>query len=266
MENSVVHFPGFEELKAAVDQLRTELSMLHLEHDELLYVECKNIETAYMLAIGGLEYRAYELECAVLRLKRKAELIQAKKNRQEKIILSEIEECLHVEFAEYQDRLNELIEKMNKALEHDRRIPLSEEEIRELKKLYRSIVRALHPDFNPEQGEAKRRLFDNAVTAYKNGDIDGLRAISVMVTGSVSPGEQPGSLSQLLKEKERLSKLLQGAREKIAAIKSEYPYTVKSLLLDPEKVEARQVQLESRLKELDLTAAAYREKIEEMLG
>jgi len=79
MTNSVVPFPGFEELKAAVNKLCAELSMLQLEHDELLYVECKNIETAYMLAIGGLEYKAYEVECAILRLKRKIELIRAKK-------------------------------------------------------------------------------------------------------------------------------------------------------------------------------------------
>lgn len=42
-----------------------------------MLVECKNIETAYMLALGNLEYKAYELQCAVLRLKRKAELIRA---------------------------------------------------------------------------------------------------------------------------------------------------------------------------------------------
>ena len=77
----------FERLKSEVEKLRTELSMLVLERDELLLVECKNIETAYMLSIGALEYKAYEIECAVLRMKRKAELIQAKKNRQEKVVL-----------------------------------------------------------------------------------------------------------------------------------------------------------------------------------
>ena len=49
----------FESLKSEVERLRTELSMLVLERDELLFVECKNIETVYMLAIGVLEYKAY---------------------------------------------------------------------------------------------------------------------------------------------------------------------------------------------------------------
>ena len=42
----------------------------------------------YMLSLGHLEYKEYELHCAILRLKRKIELIQTKKNRQEKVIIS----------------------------------------------------------------------------------------------------------------------------------------------------------------------------------
>lgn len=72
----IILFPDFAVLKAEVEKLRTELSMLLLEQDELVYVECKNIEMAYMLSLGNLEYQVYELHCAVLRLKRKTELIQ----------------------------------------------------------------------------------------------------------------------------------------------------------------------------------------------
>ncbi len=89
--------------------------MLVLERDDLLHHECRNIEMAYMLAVGGLEYRAYETECAILRLKRKLELIRAKRNRQEKVVLSGIEEVLDADFAEYRARLNEQIERMNAA-------------------------------------------------------------------------------------------------------------------------------------------------------
>ena len=107
MSSDVILFPDFEKLKAEVDKLRTELSMLIYERDELVLVECKNLEMEYMLALGDLEYKAYELHCTVLRLKRKTELIQARKNRQEKIILSDIEAALDEEFADYQARLEE---------------------------------------------------------------------------------------------------------------------------------------------------------------
>ena len=71
---TVILFPEFITLKAEVEKLRTEISMLLLERDELRLVVCKNIETAYMLAVGSIEYKAYELHCKVLRLKRKIDL------------------------------------------------------------------------------------------------------------------------------------------------------------------------------------------------
>ena len=82
--SNVIVFPDFEKLKSEVEKMRTELSMLLLERDELQFVICKNIETEYMLKLGSIEYKAYEAQCATLRLKRKIELIQAKKNRQER--------------------------------------------------------------------------------------------------------------------------------------------------------------------------------------
>lgn len=84
-KTDIIIFPDFEKLKNEVEKIRTELSMLLLERDELQFVICRNIETAYMLKLGGLEYKAYEAQCTALRLKRKIELIQAKKNRQEKL-------------------------------------------------------------------------------------------------------------------------------------------------------------------------------------
>ncbi len=144
--SNVIVFPDFEKLKSEVEKMRTELSMLLLERDELQFVICKNIETEYMLKLGSIEYKAYEAQCAALRLKRKIELIQAKKNRQEKVIISAIEETLDNEFAEYQKQLDEQIDKMNDALKRSKADVLSDEDNKELKKLYRKIVKALHPD------------------------------------------------------------------------------------------------------------------------
>ena len=109
MPDNIILFPDFEELKNGVEKMRTEASMLLLERDELQFVICKNIETKYMLELGAIEYRAYQAQCKALRLKRKIDLIQAKKNRQEKINLSVIEMVLDEEFAEYQKQLEEQV-------------------------------------------------------------------------------------------------------------------------------------------------------------
>ena len=236
---NVIVFPDFEKLKSEVEKMRTELSMLLLERDELQFVICKNIETEYMLKLGSIEYKAYKAQCAALRLKRKIELIQAKKNRQEKVIISAIEETLDSEFAEYQKQLNEQIDKMNDALKRSKAEVLSNEDNKKFKKLYRKIVKALHPDINPDVSEAQVQLFDNAVSAYKNGDLNTLKIIGEMVGNSPLPEQHKDALTQLNEEKERLQNLLKVIRDSIEQIKSKYPYTMKEIIEDEEQTEEK---------------------------
>ena len=238
--------------------------MLVLERDELKLVECKNIEMAYLLSLGGLEYQAYELQCSVLRLKRKIELIQAKKNRQEKVILADIEKVLDDEFADFQEKLNERIENMNAALERSKGTFLSDEETAELKKLYRGIVKALHPDLNPNLSDAQITLFQNAVQAYENGDLNSIRVISAMVTAPEPPKDDADGMKLLMKEKERLSALLRLVKENIEEIKGSYPYTLKAIVRDEKATAARKAELEQIIKEWNETLALYKAKVAEM--
>ncbi len=262
---NVIVFPDFEKLKNEVEKMRTELSMLLLERDELQFVICKNIETEYMLNLGSIEYKAYEVQCAALRLKRKIELIQAKKNRQEKVIISAIEEVLDNEFAEYQKQLDEQINKMNDALKRSKADVLTDEENKELKKLYRKIVKALHPDINPDASEVQVQLFDNAVSAYKSGDLGTLRIIGEMVGNNPLSEQHKDAMTQLVEERERLQGLLKSIRESIDNIKSEYPYTMKDILEDTEKTEQKKQELENILEQYNELISIYKSRIEEML-
>lgn len=262
---NVIVFPDFEKLKSEVEKMRTELSMLLLERDELQFVICKNIETEYMLKLGSIEYKAYEAQCAALRLKRKIELIQAKKNRQEKVIIPAIEETLDTEFAEYQKRLDEQINKMNDALKRSKAEVLTDEENKELKKLYRKIVKALHPDINPDVSETQVNLFDNAVQAYKNGDLNTLKIIGEMVGNSPLPEQHKDALTQLIKERERLQNLLKAIRDSIEQIKSEYPYIMKEIIEDEEQTEQKKKELENILSQYNGLISIYKAKIEEMI-
>lgn len=262
---NVIVFPDFEKLKNEVEKMRTELSMLLLERDELQFVICKNIEMEYMLKLGSIEYKAYEAQCAALRLKRKIELIQAKKNRQEKVTISAIEETLDTEFAEYQKQLDEQINKMNDALKRSKAEVLSDEDNKKLKKLYRKIVKTLHPDINPNVSEAQVNLFDNAVQAYKNGDLNTLKIIGEMVGNSPLPEQHKDALTQLNEEKERLQNLLKTIRDSIEQIKSEYPYTMKEIIEDEEQTEQKKKELENILSQYNELISIYKAKIEEMI-
>lgn len=265
LAGNVIIFHGFEKLKNEVEKMRTELSMLLLERDELQFVICKNIETEYMLKLGGIEYKAYEAQCAALRLKRKIELMQAKKNRQEKVIIPDIEKVLDNEFAEYQKQLDEQIKRMNDALERSRAKVLSDEENKELKKLYRKIVKALHPDMNPDVSEAQTNLFDHAVQAYKNGDLRTLRIIGEMAGSNLLAEQHKDAITQLTGEKDRLQKLLKSIRDCIEEIKAEYPYTMKEILEDENRIKQKKQELERIISQYNELILIYKAKIEEMI-
>ncbi len=265
MVDNIILFPDFQKLKEEVDKLRIELSMLVLERDELRLVECKNIEMVYMLELGSLEYKVFEAQCVYLRLKRKVELIQAKKNRQEKIVYRQIEDTLDAEFAEFQKKLDEQVNRMNAAIERSHYDVLSDEETRELKKLYRRIIKALHPDLNPNLTQAQLDLFNNAVNAYENGDLNALRIIDEMVSEPILSDDHKDAITQLAEEKERLIDLMKTVKESIEKIKSEFPYTVKELINDPKKIAARKAELKSIIHEYEEAIAAYNARIEEML-
>ena len=263
----LIPFPGFEDLKTEIERLRVELSMLVLERDELRLVICKNLETAYLLHFGALEYKLYKIQCEYLRLKRKAELIQAQINRQEYIDLERIGRTLDAEFADYTRKLDERIEQMNAALEHGKGELLSDEETTSLKKMYHKIVKALHPDLNPALTDAQKQLFLNAVDAYEKGDARGLEVIAAMVgdPGAFAAPDSPDAQAAMLKEKKRLGELLQGVGDDIARIKSEFPYTARELLQDPEAIQEKKNELEADICIQKVNLGAYEQIIKEML-
>ncbi len=261
----IILFPYYQELKEKIEKMRTELSMLLLERDELKLVICKNIESAYCIKFGAAEYKAYQAYCDAMRLKRKTEMIQARLNRQEIIDISNIEESLDEEFSEYQKKLDEQIDKISDALERSKLEVLSSEEAKEFKKMYRKIVKALHPDLNPNATEAQIRLFQNAVSAYENGDIASLRVIETMVLSIENSEKSQDAVAELEGECKRLEQTLTFIKESIAQIKSSFPYTIKEYVEDSEKEKQYLKELEEATEYYNSLIHQYKEKLGEML-
>ena len=260
---SVIIFgnPDYINLKAEIKKLRTEISNLLLERDELRFVICKNIQTAYMLKFGALEYEVLNLYYSVERLKREIELNLICRNRQQPIEIKVITATLDEEFAEYQERLDDQMNNINTAFEYNNAEKLSGDETKELKHLYRQIVKSLHPDLNSDVTPSQLRLFNNAVTAYENGDLEAIRMISDMVNSQDNEHTKKNDLSELIKEKERLKTIIKALHNEIDNIKNEYPYTLKVFLDDPKKADEKIKELEATKEELIQLKAYYERQL-----
>ncbi len=257
--------PEYKELKEEIKKLKEELSILYQELDELRFVICKNIEMEYMLRLGALEYKAYEAQCEYLRAKRRLEMIQEKINRQEKIDKKAVESMLDVEFEKFRKQLKEQIIKMNQAIDRSKGDVLPTEEALEMKKLYRSIVKELHPDIDPDSTPERRELFIRAVNAYENGDIEAIRIIAEMVSGEKPVTSGKDTMTALYEEKKRLNEKMENVRNRIEKIKLEYPYNLKDMVENEGMCTQRRSELEEIILQYQRVTVEYNARADALM-
>ena len=234
-------------LQTDISLLKTELANLIAERDELLNVVIPNIEAEYQLKIGYLEYEKFEAQVSVNRLKRGIELAQSAINRDEKVNIAEIEETLHREFSEWEKKLRDHLSKIEAArLRVDSF--LSSEDSKEIARVYRKIVKMIHPDVDPEAYEKNRDLWERAREAYQNGDLEGLRILLLLLEDEKE--NQASDADYLEKRMEQIKSSIKSIMAEINAIKSKPPYTLIEKLKDANWIAGEQERLKGEIASL----------------
>ncbi|MDD6146677.1 MAG: hypothetical protein PUB43_06525 [Oscillospiraceae bacterium] len=264
-ESGMILSPHILALQNERKCLETEVSMLLLERDDLLLVQCPNIEMLYLLAFGEAEQKAYGLYCQVMRLKRKLEMIRAVKNRGCAVDEEHIEKKLDEEFAEYRRQLREQKEKLDAAKKRNLCEVLSEEEMKKAKKLYRAIIKSLHPDLHPQSTPEQIGLLQAAVNAYENGDLASLELIHTVVREEQQTPDEPGVKDSLTTEIRRLRKTLALLQKNIRAIQSDYPYRVREFIADESQKAKRKAEIEDTIAALEERETYLKNQIEELM-
>lgn len=255
--------PEDRALREEIARLRASLTALLLQKDDLLLIQCRRIEAAYLRRFGALELKVYESWCECLRAKRKAKLIRARQNRREAADLPQIEAELDGEMAEYREELESRFRRVEGVMEQHEGPGLSARGTKELKDLYRQAVKALHPDLHPGEEETQARTLNQAMRAYRAGDLGTLRAICE--TLEPMPEQETTELEALRAEARRLRAGIREFDRQLEAIKKEYPFSARVYLEDDEKGRARQAELSDQLRDLRERTARYESAIEKML-
>ena len=206
------------------ERLRAVLSSKILERDHLVLIECKNLSVKYYTTIGIYEYKVFETYCAIQRIKRKIELIQMCLNRDEAVYIPAVEAQLDKEYAAYAQRLDDFLHDINTADDLSKCGCLSPEETAELKKLYRRIVKRLHPDLNPNVTERQLELFHKAVEAYENGDLEALRTIDFLIDSVDTIDLSESSVDRLKEQIRRCKEQIERLEAEMREVKSSFPY------------------------------------------
>jgi len=264
--NDIIRNPEYDDLLSLIQQLETELAELVYDRDKLLYHICPKLQTEYMLSIGKLEYAVFEYQCKILRTKRKIDIIQAFLNREQSYNIAEIERQLDKEYQKYTEKLLEKQKEIESARLKNSSYGklLTEEESSELKKLYTWIVKKLHPDINPNTTEEQHCQFVDAVNAYKNANLSELRIIYLLLE-KTTVTETENSMDKLKTKKELLLNEIKYLLDEIQKIKETFPYSVKDLLQDKEKLQHKIDELSNLLTEYQEQYSNIENRLQNML-
>ena len=251
-------------LREEIARLRASLTALLLQKDDLLLVQCRRIEAAYLRRFGALELKVYECWCDCLRAKRKAKMIRACRNRREQADETQIEAALDQELAEYREELTNRFRRVESVMERREGLGLTQRGQKELKELYRQAVKALHPDLHPGEDQKRAQTLDQAMRAYRAGDLDTLRTICDAL--EPAPEAAASTLDELRMEAKRLRAGIRFFDEQLEEIKSKYPFSARVYLEDEAQGHAREAELKRQFQELRDRTARYEAEIARMLG
>ena len=228
--------------------LHEELGRLLAERATRLEVVGPALEARYRLAVGTLQLEVLQAECDTRRLRRMLELIQAAINRGAVPDLPEMDAILDAEFAEWQARIGAETARLYAAQAWSRAMPLPPEQVRELQTLFRQLAKRCHPDANPAGGEEARALWLRISAAYAAGDLDALRALALLADGL--PHDAGPGADGVRERRDRLRAAVTRLVAELAALETQFPFTLRERLDDPEWMQAQRDTLAARRDQL----------------
>ena len=250
---------GFNEkytrLSLEYDYLKEESANLVELYNHLVAVVGPNVETQYMVQVGMLEYRVFELTIELRRWQRRLTLRQAVLNRGEKPDYMAIERQLDAEFEEFKRKVAVHHKEIQKAADKWRREKMSDHEMTEIRTQYLAAVKRLHPDINAELTEAAKELWERIQDAYRKKEWNSLKFLVGLVDGMVAGKERfentPDGMSRLETGCARLRGVCADVRVQTAAVRAEKPLCYEEFLQNTAEVKARQDVLNEQIGDIE---------------
>ena len=244
--------------------LRQKLAELFEKRENMVSFEKDALTTAYTMLIGKLLYEEFSLNVHLSKLKRTSELLQAKRNRGEQVIIEDIQRQVEQEFAEFQAKLEEQKRELQAAQQWLTNPVLDEAETAELKSIYRLLVKRLHPDWNPDLTEQEREMFVRAQTAYKMGDLQELRNI-LLVLEKAKPDDEL-NLEDTDKQIESLEKSLEDLQAKIDQLNKQFPFTYRERINNEDWVKKEQEKIKRNIDALKTEVSTWETYLASQMG
>lgn len=248
--NPLACSPEYQRLREQYETLVVAYTALVSQYQEMTDHEAPHLSALYMHYFGKLLYTQLRLGLSLATLRLRRSLLQAYINRDEAPDLVEIDKQMAQQRLEFHQLLEKKLAQLKAAKEYWDRPHLSSQETKELKEIYKALVKRLHPDLNPHYTEEDKRLFLITVKAYQIGDLPQLRALLVLLNREKPQEELPSDPEALLAEVEKLQEKKSTLEIRIAKRSESFPFDQKELLSSPVAILKKQAELEAIIQEL----------------
>lgn len=238
--SSTIH----QEKKLKLLSLQKEFSILFEQKHNLETNEKPYLYALYIQMIGGRLFEIYRLQVEFQKLKFKVELLQAYVNRDEAPNIVAVQKEVDKAFIDYKKKIEDDIEKAKLAEKYLKSEVLDIEIVKEIKNLYRTIVKALHPDLNTAVGEREKILFLKAKEAYSLNDVEALREIEFVIKNSSQKSIIPYGIDEIIA---KLEANIKNLIKEISAIENNFPFSYRDKLADKNRVDSEQKKADEEI-------------------
>ena len=203
-------------------------------------------ERAYVREFGDLILQVFQMKIACIKKKKTIEYCQMYANRGEVIDRAALNAFLEKELAEYNQRLDAMIEE-NESSKQGQRV--SEADILKIKRIYHRLVKLIHPDINPvtEQNEELSGLWQRMIVAYNCNDLKEMEETEVLVLALLEKLDLKTIEVTIPNIEEKIAEI----EAEIGRITSTDPYCYKHLLDDPDLCCEKRETLKKELAEYE---------------
>jgi len=262
MSDIVISLTDIQKLKEELNTLNEEYIKLY-EKMEDLKKEKEYFESIYMCKLGALIFLRFENEIKYRRLKKKLILIVKSKNKGEEINIEEIEATLEEELEGFYKNLEELRNNLKNSQEFLELPTLTEEEVKKVKEIFRSLAKILHPDVNKNLNEEMMELWLKVKEAYENNDL----MILIILEGIVKHNEikEDIKVTSIGENIVVLKKKINELKNFIDEEEHSFPLNIKELIDDNEYIKDKKKDITNDIHEYEIMITQVEKSICEVL-
>lgn len=219
--------------------------------------ECFLLEKEYIRVFGEAILKLHRLQIECARKKKTIEFCRQALNRGEKTDENALREFIRQETLGLQEHYRKMSEEYEDVKNAEN---VSEADMAKIRKIYRRIVKLLHPDLHPEVKESRelQDLWNQVSAAYACNDLKELEELEILVAAALA--DHGGDEWKI--EIQDLADRIVALEDEIAKIMTTEPYQYKFLLNDPEAMMEKKISLQGKIEEYE----TYTEKLDEILA